>query len=325
MTEPDDTSEASGPRARLVVIAVAVALVLAGCGGREPAATDPFAGLEVERSGARQLDVQVPSASIGADVPVRILLPPGFDRQPQRRWPVLYLLHGCCDSYQSWTRSTDVARLSARDDVLVVMPDGGAAGFYSNWRRGPQWERFHLTELRELLQRRFRAGDRLAVAGLSMGGFGAMSYAARHPDLIAAAASFSGLLDPQLDRAARATVLGLVDSQGDPPLDLWGDPVADARTWRAHNPTALAADLAGTALFVSSGNGKAGRLDPRFTPPDDIEPGVLRQTRSFVARLRRLGIGAQVDLYGDGTHSWPYWQRELHRSWPLLMRAIGAR
>ena len=44
-----------------------------------------------------------------------------------------------------------------------------------------------------------------------------------------------------------------------------------------------------------------------------------------MARLRRLGIGAQVDLYGDGTHSWPYWQRELHRSWPLLMRAIGAR
>ena len=59
-------------------------------------------------------------------------------------------------------------------------------------------------------------------------------------------------------------------------------------------------------------------------PADRIEPIVLRESAAFVARLRRLGIPARVDLYGPGTHTWPYWQRELHRSWPLLMGAIGA-
>jgi len=51
---------------------------------------------------------------------------------------------------------------------------------------------------------------------------------------------------------------------------------------------------------------------------------VLAQTRSFLARLQRHHVPVEADLYGDGTHSWPYWERELHRSWPMLMRAIGA-
>jgi diacylglycerol O-acyltransferase/trehalose O-mycolyltransferase len=60
---------------------------------------------------------------------------------------VLYLLHGCCDSYVSWNRSTDIAQLSKDSDVIVAMPDGGSVGFYSDWRAGPRWETFHTTEL----------------------------------------------------------------------------------------------------------------------------------------------------------------------------------
>jgi diacylglycerol O-acyltransferase / trehalose O-mycolyltransferase / mycolyltransferase Ag85 len=90
---------------------------------------------------------------------------------------VLWLLHGCCDSYQSWTRSTDVDELAELADVLVVMPEAGEVGFYTDWcnggRKGPPWwETFHLTELRQLLERDWRAGDRRVIAGLSMGGSG---------------------------------------------------------------------------------------------------------------------------------------------------------
>ena len=55
---------------------------------------------------------------------MRLLLPARFDTAPAQRWPVLYLLHGCCDSYVAWTRSTDVAALTRPLDVLVAIPEG---------------------------------------------------------------------------------------------------------------------------------------------------------------------------------------------------------
>src|SRR4030095_3335104 len=95
---------------------------------------------------------------------------------------------GCCDTYESWTRSTDVEELALLRGVLVVMPEGGPVGWYSDWwNHGeggpPAWETFHLGELRQLLERGYGAGDSRVIAGLSMGGFGALSYAARNPSM----------------------------------------------------------------------------------------------------------------------------------------------
>jgi diacylglycerol O-acyltransferase / trehalose O-mycolyltransferase / mycolyltransferase Ag85 len=147
---------------------------------------------------ARMRDLTVASPALGETVKVRLLLPVHYQARPGGRWPVLYLLHGCCDTYQSWTRSTNVEALTARSDVLVVMPDGGKAGFYSDWLTGPRWETFHPAELRRILERDYRAGPVMAVAGASMGGLGALAYAARHPGLFRAAASFSGIVDTRL-------------------------------------------------------------------------------------------------------------------------------
>ena len=116
----------------------ALCAALAGCGGAAPTrprAQPPDATVVGERRvGPRVLDLTVRSPSLGRTTKVRLLLP---DRGA-RPWPVLYLLHGCCDSYRSWTRSTDVEQMRAHcDRVLVVMPEGGDVGFYSDWRDGP--------------------------------------------------------------------------------------------------------------------------------------------------------------------------------------------
>jgi diacylglycerol O-acyltransferase / trehalose O-mycolyltransferase len=117
-------------------------------------------------------DLAVASPALGATAKVRLLLPAHYASLPRRRWPVVYLLHGCCDTYESWTRSTDIARLTARSDVLVVMPDGGKARFYSDWLAGPRWATFHLVELPRILHRDYRASTVMAIAGVSMGGLG---------------------------------------------------------------------------------------------------------------------------------------------------------
>lgn len=309
----------------------ALLLVVLGCGGADssggggrPVTPTASAGLRVVSARSlsdRMRDLVIHSPAVGRDVNVRLLLPADF-ANATRPLPVLYLLPGCCDTYDSWTRSTDLVAWSARTEALIVMPEAGAAGFYSNWRKGPQWEDFHLTELPQILRRDFRASTTRAIAGLSMGGLGALDYAARHPGTFTAAASFSGVVHTRRDADIQRGYQDLVRSQGEDPGDLWGDPVADAATWRAHNPYDLAARLRGTKLYLACGDGKPGTGDdPGQAARTEL---ALRAENAALARkLRRLDIPATVHLYGPGVHDWKYWQRELHRSWPLLTRSLG--
>lgn len=165
---------------------------------------------------ARTRDLTIQSPALGSPfgvAQVRLLLPAQFDAQPATRWPVLYLLcGGYPGKHTDWTQNTDVETLTAPTDLLVVMPDAAADavdGWYSDWWNGgaggpPKWETFHLVELRQLLERNWQAGDKRVIAGLSMGGYGAMEYATRQPGMFVAAASFSGVLDPLNDAAGVA-------------------------------------------------------------------------------------------------------------------------
>jgi diacylglycerol O-acyltransferase / trehalose O-mycolyltransferase / mycolyltransferase Ag85 len=276
------------------------------------AADDGARIVDVARLDDRSRDLTIESPAVGT-THARLLLPARFDADASRRWPVLFLLHGASDSYLSWTRSTDVEQLTAATNLLVVMPEAGDHGYYSDWWNGgkggpPMWETFHTVELRQLLERNWRAGDRRVVAGLSMGGMGAMSYAARHPGMFAAAASFSGVLD---------TPLGGVRDWA-----TWGDPKAQGDVWREHNPTDLVPELGGLALYVSYGDGRPGPLEGAIGV-DELERRISRENEAFLARLRDAGIAVTVDAYGAGTHTWPYWERALHRSMPLLLAALG--
>ena len=293
-----------------------------------PAAAERTGAYIVSRHqlGDRLVELTVHSPAVGHDVGVRLLLPPGYDRKPHKRWPTLYLLHGCCDGdlgYRSWTDKTDVEELSARRGVLVVMPEAGPTGFYSDWLDGPAWETFHLTELRRIVEREYRSGSRRAVAGLSMGGFGALSYAARHPGFFRAAASYSGVVHPTY-QGPRSTdlVTGIVSAYGHDPAALWGDPVADARIWAAHNPYDLARKLRGVKVYLSTGNGEPGPLDPPGATHDGLEELLGEQTVAVAERLAATGVSVQTDFYGPGRHTWPYWERALHRSFPMLMNSI---
>ena len=77
---------------------------------------------------------------------------------------------------------------------------------------------------------------------------------------------------------------------------------------------------------MSSGNGRPGP----FEKPDDlnilgnpIEEWSWNNSRAFVKRLEQLKIPATVDLYRGGTHTWPYWERQMIRSWPVLAKGLG--
>jgi diacylglycerol O-acyltransferase / trehalose O-mycolyltransferase len=275
-----------------------------------------------EHVGQRLVDLTIQSPALGATANVRLLTPDGWQqRRHGQRWPVLFLLHGMGDSHRTWTDDSDVEQLAALRDVLVVMPDAGESGYYTNWWNfgaggPPRWETFHLDELRRILERGYGAGTRRAVAGLSMGGFGAVSYAARRPGMFRAAASYSGpvhLLHPRY--------VQLWEDAPPEAFVLWGHPVAQRPIWQAHDPHHLATRLRHTPIYLSSGDGTPGPLDPAGTPADEQEAMIDELNRSLAGRLRQVGAQYTTHFYA-GTHSPPYWERELHRSLPMLLHAL---
>lgn len=286
-------------------------------------AAGPAEVIAEEESGRRSLDLTVYSPAVGAEVPVLLLLPRGWSPQSAERFPLLLLLHGARGDYGDWTQYTDVEDLVADEDVIVAMPGGGPVGFYSDWSDGPGWETFHVEELPALLEKDYAASDQRAVAGLSMGGLGALGYAARHPDVFGAAASFSGVADTR-DPDAIDMIENAFTSNAEELADLWGDPAADEQTWKEHNPLELAQSLADIPLFLSVGSGEVGPLDPESAEPDWAEAQLYEENLALRDALEEADAEATFDFYGPGTHTWPYWDRQLHSAFPTLMRAIGA-
>lgn len=262
------------------------------------------------RIDSRRMELTIASKALGSDTKVRLLLPKGWSKEADRTWPVLWLLHGGLDSYSSWTAKTDVDALTANDDVIVVMPDGGKCGSYSDWWSGsPKWETYHLKELLPLLEQQYRAGKQRAIAGYSMGGQGAMLYAAK--GYFQAAASFSGALHILQPGVPQAVMLGTtVGCFGTDWKRIWGDPVEQEDVWRAHNPYDQAARLKGVKLYVASGR-----------DADLVEGLAYRAAQAFTGRLDELGIPVRTHYYTGG-HNHTFWQRELHRAYPMLLSVL---
>jgi diacylglycerol O-acyltransferase/trehalose O-mycolyltransferase len=305
------------------------ACVAAGCGGGGSdraggGAPKPKRDTGIAVVGERSLDARLQewtlrTSALDGPTRVRILLPAGYAAHPERRYPVLYLLHGRNGTFRDWTRYGAAERTTARSGLIVVMPDAGRVAEYTDWYRDgaavrPRWETYHVGQLVPWVDARFRtiaARRGRAIAGLSMGGFGALSYAARHPRTFAAAASFSGALE-----------IGSADA--------WGPRDRDAVRWRAHVPLSLAARLRSLALVVlRTGDGRPGPLDRGGAraecPACVVERLVHPMNVRLHDRLRRLGIRHVWDDYGPGTHDWPYWRRDLRETLPELTRALAAR
>ncbi|MFD5235079.1 alpha/beta hydrolase [Streptomyces tendae] len=327
-------------RARLLPVLAVLLAVLAPTAPGAVAAGKPETGaarpgaevVAVTRVADRQVDLSVRSTALGGrTVHVRLLTPDGWDpndRRHRQHWPTLWLLHGCCGDYTSWTSMTDVAETDSLRDVLVVMPEAGWNGWYSDWWNhgqggDPAWETFHTTELRHLLERDWGAGSNRVVAGLSMGGQGALLYAARHPGMFRATAAFSGSAHPLLNEESIDRIMGFFAGQDNDPLRVWGDPVAQRRIWQAHDPFHLAKRLRSIPVYLSCGDGTTGPLDPPGAT-SALEADFNRQNHALAAELERVGARhVTTNFYGPGTHGWAYWERELHASLPMLLGALG--
>ncbi|HVM75067.1 MAG TPA: alpha/beta hydrolase-fold protein [Candidatus Saccharimonadales bacterium] len=203
----------------------------------------------------------VPSKILARPVRYCIVLPPSFDQDRSRQFPVLYFLHGLGDNEQSfihsgaWNLVENMREQHQLIDFLIATPDGGA-GFYINSKDGKsRYEDFLLQEFFPFIEKRYRVapgrGHR-AIAGISMGGYGALHLAFFHPQLFSSVSAHSAALIDKLPEflgptpdSPRSRVLGQVF--GSPP-----DPVF----WNRNSPITLArsANLTGLKIYFDCGD-----------------------------------------------------------------------
>ena len=137
------------------------------------------------------IDRVLRSSLIKKKVPYRVVLP-GDYADTMVSYPVLYLLHGLFGSYENWTEFTDIETYAGERRLIIVMPDGGDGWYTDSVDKN---ERYLIDELLPEIERNFRTipekGYR-AIAGNSMGGYGAFKFALKNPATFSFAASFSG-------------------------------------------------------------------------------------------------------------------------------------
>ena len=215
--------------------------------------------------------------------------------------PVLYLLHGLTDDDTAWTRYTSIERYAAARGLAVVMPQVHRS-FYADEASGSRFYTFLSEELPAVVSSFFRVSTRREdtfVAGLSMGGYGALKWALREPGRFAAAASLSGVLDlagmqQHDDRPHIGELLGRV----------FDHPVAGTDDDLLH-------------LIAAGGRQKAGgreaaggRQRPRLMVRCGTEDVLLPGNERFVAACREHDVDLDAE-FGPGDHEWGYWDTQI--------------
>jgi putative tributyrin esterase len=292
------------------------------------------------------------SQALGTHKQVVIYLPPSYARAPERRYPAAYYLHGIYGSETDWTKLgqlhvvMDSLVAVGRAEMIIVMPDGDD-GWYTTWnslpsydacRRNPParegadsycvpWPHYDDYVARDVVQfidRKYRTlatAGRRAIAGLSMGGYGAITLALSYPEAFAAAASHSGVLAPLYS--------------GPQPFN--GDPVWAASSealeqgWGRIWPLIALAFGRDTAMWWARDPGR--KLDrlvalkgrsavPALFADVGTEDGLADQSRAFKWHVEGLGL-AIVYHEWPGAHDWMYWRAHVGESLAWIASVIA--
>lgn len=249
----------------------------------------------------------LPSKILQRAVPYCVLLPPSYDTEKSHRYPVLYFLHGLGDNEQFFIHTggfnlvEDLWEQHQLADFLIVTPQGGAS-FYINSHDGRRrYEDFFLEEFLPGIEKRYRTEtgrSNRGIAGISMGGYGALHIAFQHPQLFGAVEAHSAALLERLPSIAapdgrqmgRLRVLG----------DAFGTPF-DAAFWNENDPVTIArtAKLAGLKIYFDCGSEDDYGFDGGAEALDKL--------------LTSRHIPHEFHLYPGG-HDWTYFAQHLPAS-----------
>ena len=241
--------------------------------------------------------VKFKSQTLSAELPYNVVLPRDYATSTTTRYPVLFLLHGLMGHYNDWLSRTNVADYSSQYRIIVVMPEGN-----DSWYTDSPTEKYETYIVKDLLadvQQRYRTIEARygrAIAGLSMGGYGALKFGLKHPAMFAFAGSMSGAFN-----ATRLTEKeGGSAANWNNYLKVWGPPGSDAR--KSNDVFELIKQLtpsriAALPYFYFD----CGTEDAAWIFDGNRELSSLMLERKIPHEFRQL----------PGNHSWGYWDAQV--------------
>lgn len=250
---------------------------------------------------------------LGKDLLYSVYLPPDFDSSG-RSYPVLYLLHGYSDDQTSWVHVGEINQIMDKaiadgtmPPVVVIMPDGDISWYSNVDQLHYNWENMFFKEMMPYMEKEYRAGgrkDRRIIAGLSMGGFGALKYAMKHTDKFAMCMALSPAVFTDED------IVNMGDNWFGERFEMMflhekGEARINER-WRSENPIHLAKSV------------PADRLKSvRFYIDCGDRDFLYRGNAALHVAMRDAGIPHECRMR-QGDHNWVYWREGLRQSFPMM-------
>lgn len=252
--------------------------------------------------------ISIQSAILGKEVQYSIYLPTGYDRT-DRAYPVLYLLHGYGDDETGWTQFGEVEHIAGKSiasgdatPMIIAMPDGGVTWYLNTYDGKIKYEDFFIKEFIPLIDKtyRTRADKRYrAIAGLSMGGYGSLLQATKHPELFSSCSALSSgvFTDEEVVNA---------------PADMWGSLLGNLYgkkelTGKARLTTHY--DENSIISIVKKGNADA-LSKVRFYIDCGDKDFLIKGNMELHAAMIDKKIPHEFRVR-EGVHSWSYWRTAL--------------
>ncbi|MEO5897510.1 MAG: alpha/beta hydrolase family protein [Vicinamibacterales bacterium] len=246
----------------------------------------------------------VRSAALGREMKYRVLLPSGYDTSP-KRYPVLYLLHGLGGDYTDWTMRTNLAEYSRSFPLIIVMPDGENSWYTNTLDGTSKFEDYMTTDLQADVVRKYRTVNSRygrSIAGLSMGGYGALKLALKRPAQFAVVGAFSGAFSITQDLGTKLNATDAAQV-----MTIFGAPESEARKDNDVFLLAAAVKPAGAPyVYVDCGTAD----------------GLLPTNREVARAVHKAGLAYEYHEVA-GAHTWDYWDRRIRVFLPILMGKLA--
>lgn len=254
------------------------------------------------------------SQVMGEWVRYNVYLPPSFNADRQKQYPVLYLLHGLSNTYSAWAQNGHVQDVADSliaagkiKEMVILMPNAGGPDIYHTWNGyfnmpGHAYEDFFFHEFLPTAEKKYRiVGDKghRAISGLSMGGGGSTVYCQRHTDMFSSCYAMSAWLDFSISIQADTVncLFHVVNAVRD------------------HSAINFVEQATGDTL-------NALRTVKWFFDIGD-DDFLLEQTEKLHLLMRQRRVPAELRVR-NGDHSWPYWHSALFTSLPFASQNFSA-
>lgn len=207
---------------------------------------------------------------------------------------VLYLLHGYTGSHLDWVRFTNIDKLANQYNLVVVLPSGDNS-FYTNMKYGVNYFNYISKELPSMINRLFKLNfnsNNTYIAGLSMGGYGALKVALTNPNNYQGVASLSGVVD--VKELYEKKLLNFKVLTG-----VFGNAQEFNENINIHDIYSLSHNLINNndfKVYLSCGH-------------DD---SLVNMTKDFNEHLTKLNVNHYFEL-SPGNHNWTFWDSEIEK------------